>query len=221
VCLAAPALAQEPAPPAPPPEAPPPTTIVVTHPPKKDRGEGNVAIKVGVLLPEAFSKLNASYLVDLEFGWVLPVLSHHLAVSVDAAFTAPELDGSTTDPRLDASAGNTYSWHLQQRELMFGLTFYYRHPIGRFIPYVGIGPRLFLLQSKVSGDASGAGINLSDEVSTKAGFGLPIGLGVTLGPGHLLLEYALNIANIDHRTTGEVDVGSSSMTLVLGYRLMF
>jgi len=199
-------------------DEPPPG--VTTAPPKKDRGEVMVAAKAGVLLPQAFSKLNTSYLVELEVGYALPVLKHRLALSLNGGFTAPELDGSMTDPRLDASAGNAYNWHLQQQELIFGLTLTYRHPIGRWIPYVGVGPRLFLLQSNVTGSASGTPINGSSEQSTKFGVGIPLGFGVTLGPGHLFAEFTINISNIDHRTTGDVDVGSSSMSLAVGYRLM-
>jgi hypothetical protein len=198
---------------------PAPVQTTTVEPPKKDRGEVTVAVKVGALLPQAFSPLATSYLVDLEIGWAFPGLKHRLSLAVDAAFTAPEMDGQTTDPRLDATAGNLYTWHLEQRELQLGLTLFYRHRIGRWLPYVGVGPRLFLLNTKVTGAAGGSGFNLSDEDSTKVGVGIPVGVGFALGPGHLFLEFAVNISNIDHRTTGSTDVGSSSMWLTLGYRL--
>lgn len=208
--LALPALAAEPA---------PASAATVTAPQKKkDRGDFTVAVKVGALFPQAFSKLETSYLVDLEIGWALPVLKHRLAISLDGAFTDPQTDGSTTDPRLDASGGS-YSWHLEQRELMFGLTLWYRHPIGRWIPYIGVGPRLFLLESLVNGKAGSAGIVTSSEDSTKVGAGIPLGVGFTLGPGHLFAELALNIAPIDHRTTGDDNTGSLSLSV--GYRVVF
>lgn len=214
--LALPALAAEPTPtPAP---ASAPVATVTASQKKKDRGDFTVAVKVGALFPQAFSKLETSYLVDLEIGWALPVLKHRLAITVDGAFTDPQANGSTSDPRLDASGG-TYSWHLEQRELMFGLTLWYRHPIGRWIPYIGVGPRLFLLESLVNGKAGSAGIVTSSEDSTKVGAGIPIGVGFTLGPGHLFAELALNIAPIDHRTTGDDNTGSLSLSL--GYRVVF
>ncbi|MFI5288558.1 MAG: hypothetical protein ACHQ17_02865 [Polyangia bacterium] len=196
----------------------PPAATVTAPQHKKDRGDFLIAVKIGALFPQAFSKLETSYLVDLELGWALPVLKHRLAISLDGAFTDPQADGQTTDPRLDASGGS-YTWHLEQRELMFGLTLWYRHPIGRFIPYIGAGPRLFLLESRVRGQAGSAGIITSSEESTKIGAGIPLGFGVTVGPGHLFAEVALNIAPIDHRTTGDDNTGSLSLSL--GYRLVF
>jgi hypothetical protein len=195
-----------------------PVVVEAPAPKKRDRGEFLVAVKVGGLFPQAFSRLDSSYLVDLEVGWALPVLRHHLAITVEAAFTDPEADGRQADPRLDA-AGGMYSWHLEQRELILGVNLIYRHPIGRLTPYVGVGPRLFLLESKVSGKAGTAKIATSSEQSTTGGAGIPVGLGIRLGPGDLFLEVALNISPITHTTTGDSNTGSIS--LALGYRLIF
>lgn len=185
--------------------------------PRRDRGVVLVAAKVGALLPYGFSNLGASYLVDVEVGYALPVWKHRLAITLDGAFTAPEASGTTTnDPRLDASGGS-YDWHLSQRELILGLSVVYRHPIGRLVPYVGIGPRLFLLDSRIDGTAGGARISQSSEVSTKAGVGVPVGVGFRLGPGDLFGELALDWAPIDHRITGDTNTGSIS--IAAGYRL--
>jgi hypothetical protein len=215
------ARAEEPAPPPaedpPPAENPPPT--VESAAPKKDRGEVMVGVKVGGLFAEPFSRLGASYLVDLEIGYALPVLKHRLAITLEGAFTDPQADGKSTDPRLDASMGGSYSWHLDQRELILGLSLVYRHKIGRFTPYVGVGPRLFLLESKVSGTAGSAKISVSDEVSTKVGAGIPLGLGIRLGPGDLFVEFAINVSSIDHRATGDSNTGS--LSLAAGYRVIF
>lgn len=192
---------------------------VVAPAPARDRGQMLVAVKGGVLLPYGFSKLGASYLVDVEVGYVLPVLRRHLAITLDGAFTAPGAAGTTTDPRLDASSGGSYSWQLAQREVILGVSLVYRHPIGRLTPYVGVGPRLFLLDSRATGSASGAAISESSEVSTKLGAGVPIGLGIHLGPGELFAELQLDIAPVDHRITGDTNVGS--LSLAAGYRFVF
>jgi hypothetical protein len=196
-----------------------PAATVSAAPQKRDRGEFLIAVKAGGLFAEAFSRLGASYLVDVELGYALPVLKHRLAITVEAAYTAPENDGSTHDPRLDASAGGAYNWHLEQRELILGLTLIYRHPIGRLTPYIGVGPRLFLLESKVSGSASGTKIITTTEDSTKVGAGIPLGLGFRLGPGDLFLELAINVSPIDHKATGDSNTGSIGLTL--GYRFVF
>jgi opacity protein-like surface antigen len=186
-------------------------------PPERDRGLVLIAIKGGGLFSEPFSRLGASYLVDVEVGYALPVLQHRLAVALDAGFTAPEASGTQTDPRVSPSGGG-YSWHLLQQELLLGLTFYYRHPIGRWTPYVGVGPRLFLLKSSVDGSAGDVAISRSTEVSTKVGAHIPVGVGVRLGPGDLFVEASLNISGLDHRTTGAANTGA--LTIALGYRLV-
>jgi hypothetical protein len=193
------------------------SSITATAAPQRDRGEFLLAVKGGGLFAEPFSKLGASYLVDVEVGYALPVLKHRLAIAIDGGYTAPEAQGTTTDARVEANGG-TYTWHLQQRELLLGLTLFYRHPIGRFTPYIGAGPKLFLLESKTSGSAGGGSIPTASEVSTKVGAAIPLGLGVRLGPGDLFLEFALNISGIDHRTTGDTNTGS--LSLALGYRLV-
>lgn len=183
---------------------------------ERDRGEVLVAVKAGGLVARGFSQLTGSYLVDVELGYALPVLKHRLALTLDAAFTAPQASGTQTDPRIDGNGG-TYGWKLEQRELIFGLTLIYRHPIGRLTPYIGVGPRLFLLQSKTSGGVAGTAISTSAEQSTKVGAGIPLGLGFRLWRGDLFVEVALNISPIDHTTTGDSNTGS--LSCALGYRL--
>ncbi len=196
-------------------DEPPPSLSAEAPPVKKDRGEIQVAVKAGGLFSEPFSALGPSYLVDLELGYALPVLHHRLALALDGAYTAPEASGSGTNPQTTAG---TYSWHLQQREAILGFTLYYRHPIGRVTPYVGVGPRLFLLQSEIDGTSGTSTIHTSSEVSTKAGVGVPLGLGVRLGPGDLFVEAGLAWAPIDHHITGDSNTGA--LTVSLGYRFV-
>jgi opacity protein-like surface antigen len=183
--------------------------------PGRDRGQVLLAVKAGGLFAEPFSKLGASYVVDLEIGYALPVLKHRLAIALDGAYTAPEASGSGTNPQTTAGS---YHWHLQQREAIVGLTLYYRHPVGRVTPYLGVGPRLFLLQSEIDGSSGATTIHTSSEVSTKVGVGVPLGLGVRLGPGDLFVEGGFAWAPIDHRITGDSNTGA--LTVSLGYRFV-
>jgi len=189
-------------------------TIVKAAPPR-DRGQVLIAAKIGGLFAEPFSRLGASYIVDVEIGYALPVLKHRLAIALDGAYTAPEASGGGTSSQV-ASGG--YSFHLQQRQGILGLTLFYRHPIGRVTPYIGVGPRLFLLQSEVDGTAGTTPIHTSSEVSTKAGVGVPLGVGVRLGPGDLFVEASVLWAPIDHQITGDTNTGS--LTVSLGYRFV-
>ena len=184
----------------------------------RDRGELLLAPRAGVLLPYGFSPLGASYLVGVEIGWALPVLKHRLAVTLAGDFTAPEASGSATDARLDASAG-AYSWHLSQREVIVGLSLVYRHPLGRVTPYAGVGPRLFLLDARIDGNAGGAHIAQSREQSTQVGGGAVVGLGVRAGPGELFGELRVDASPIDHRTTGPSNTGA--LGIAAGYRVTF
>lgn len=183
--------------------------------PAHDRGQLLVAAKVGGLFAEPFSKLGASYLVDVEVGYALPVWKHRLAVALDGAYTAPEASGSGADAQVQSGM---YSWHLQQRQGILGVSLFYRHPLGRVTPYLGVGPRLFLLQSEIDGASGGATIHQSSEVSTKVGVGVPLGVGVRLGPGDLFVEASLLWAPIDHQITGDSSTGA--ITASLGYRFV-
>lgn len=183
---------------------------------KKDRGEVTLALKAGGMVARGFSRLDGSYVVAAEVGYVLPVLRHHLALAVDAAFSAPHASGSSTDPRLTDNSGS-YTWRLEQRELTVGLTLFYRHPIRRVTPYIGIGPRVFFLESKVKGTVGTTNVAESSEVSTKVGVGIPLGVGFRLGPGDLFIEAQLAISRLEHRTTGDSNTGS--LALLAGYRV--
>ena len=180
----------------------------------RDRGELLLAPRAGALVPYGFSSLGASYVVGVEAGWALPVLRHRLAVTVSGDFTAPEASGSATDATTGA-----YDWHLAQRETILGLSLVYRHPLGRVTPYAGLGPRLFLLDSRVDGSAGGAHIAQSREQSTQAGGGAFAGVGVRVGPGDLFAELRVDASPIDHRTTGPTSTGA--LAIAAGYRIFF
>jgi hypothetical protein len=247
--LASPALAQSPPPPPPtnppaadspspfatPPEAaapagapastPAPSTAgdaVATHElaPPHDRGAVIIGLKAGGTFSEPFSPLGPSYLVGVELGYLLPFAHRSIAILVDGAFTEPGASGGTTDPRV-TSNGGAYTWNLTQREVLIGLTLMYRLHIGtgRVAPYIGVGPRVWLLQSKLVGEA-GAGnpISESNEQSTKFGVSAPLGVDIGLGPGRLFIEAQVMWAPIDHRSTGDSSVGA--INGALGYRLL-
>ena len=234
-------------PPNPTPEAPAPpvaapTAVVEAAPPRRDRGAFVVGVKAGGLFPQPVtqrgdrgpakqsSTLGASFLVGLEVGYFLPFVRRSIGVLLDVGYSQPETCGAPDgtcptrtelDPRVDANGG-AYRYALTQRELMFGLTVLYRiqwQDQQRVIPFVGVGPRLWLLDTHVSGEA-GAGNRIaeSQEQSTKVGLAVPLGVALRLGPGNLFLEGQLFWAPLDHRSTGETSVGA--ITVDLGYRLL-
>jgi opacity protein-like surface antigen len=222
VLPAAPAFAQD----LPPPSPAVAATVTETAP-ARDRGAFVIGVKVGGLFSEAFSKLGPSFLVEVETGYVLPRLKRSFAILIDAGYTQPTASGDPgsmgsavpADPRVAANGG-AYHWDLTQRELTFGLTIMYRLTLIRdwVAPYVGIGPRLWLLETTVSGNAGANNpISESTEQSTKVGLSVPIGVDFKLGPGRIFGEMQILWAPIDHRITGEASVGS--ITVGAGYRL--
>ncbi len=184
--------------------------------PEKDRGGAILGAQVGALFGQPFSPLGTSYFVEVEAGYLLPYLHRLFAVTATCAFSAPGTDGSGADPRLP---GGGYSYSITQQQLMFGLNVMAKIPLGRVVPYVGVGPRLFLVRTISSGSTSGgAAIPESSETSTEAGVGVPVGVDVLLGPGRLFVEMQLLYAATAQRSTGSAALGS--LVLGLGYRLV-
>jgi opacity protein-like surface antigen len=191
---------------------------------KPDRGAFILGVKFGGLFAEPFTSnhLGPSFLADVEVGYVLPYLKRSFGLMIDVGYTQPEASGDQTDPRIVTTDMMPNAWHfdLTQRELLLGLTVVYRMTFigsGRIAPYIGIGPRLWLLQTKVEGTAGANNpISESTEQSTKVGLSVPIGVDFEIGPGRLFLEGQVLWAPVDHRTTGDSSVGA--LTIEAGYR---
>lgn len=174
-----------------------------------------VAAKVGAALP--FNGLSPYVSGGIQLGWQLPGFAETLAVYLDISATSPSAEGNETDDRL---VGSDYSWHIRQKELILQPTALYRFTsLGDLVPFVGIGPRIYLL-STTSKASAGAGVILeSTEQSTKFGVGVPIGVEYSLGPGNVLAEALLEWAPLDHRITGNASLLGAN--LFVGYRMIF
>jgi hypothetical protein len=179
-----------------------------------DRGAFVAGGKVGLALP--FDGLGPMASGVVEVGYVLPFLKRSFGIMVDVAYTVPTKSGAqVADPRVDAP----YGWKLTQKELTIWPVLYYRLTmLGRVVPYVGIGPRIYLHQSVVEGNVGSQAILPTKEQSTKVGLGAPLGVGVTLGPGELVGEFLFEWGKLDHTATGN----SSSLggNVQLGYRFL-
>ena len=89
---------------------------------------------------------------------------------------------------------------------------------GRIVPYVGVGPRIYLLESITEGSVGKAMMLETKERSTKVGVGLPLGVDFKLGPGVLLGEFVFELGPLDHDLTGKTNTAAG--TLEFGYRIM-
>jgi hypothetical protein len=199
--LAAPASAEEPAP-------------ASTPPPQKDTGGLLFGAKVGALVSTGGLDPNARG--DVELGYVFPWMDRSFAALVDVGYSAPKASGSQADPRVD---GARYDWHLTQQILTVMPTALYRYTkLGRLVPYGGLGFRVYMLQSNVTGTVGGAAIPETRETSTSVGFGLPVGAELRLGPGSAIGELLFEYGSLDHKQTGSTNAGAVS--LALGYRVV-
>jgi len=171
--------------------------------------------KVGGVVP--FGGLNPNARVGLEAGYVFPFARGSFGAALDVDFAAPKTSGTKTeDPRVP---GDKYYWHITEQELQLMPILMYRiTAIKAVTPYIGIGPRIFLLRSTVRGDSGGAKISETTEESTKVGLGIPLGAEVPLGPGALIGELLFEYGSLDHRATGNSNTGG--LNLLVGYRFL-
>jgi hypothetical protein len=184
--------------------------------PDPDRGAAVVGGKVGVILP--FDGLGVNGTGGIEVGYLAPWLKRSFGLIVDLTYAQPTADGTVTnDPRVGSG---TYSWHLTQRELVLSPMVLYRlslSVLGRFVPYIAFGPRIYFLESLVDGTVGTTTILTTTEKSTKGGIGLPVGLEVRLGPGALMAEFLFEWGPLNHTATGD-STTTMGGTIQVGYR---
>ncbi len=173
-----------------------------------------VSAKLGGIAP--LDGLSPNVSGGIEVGYTLPLFHRRFAVVLDVDYAQPTKTGTEMDPRV---AGGTYAWKLTEQELGVMPVLMYRatYAKGWLVPYGGIGPRLMLFKSTVKGGAPV--IDDTTEVSTKIGFGIPLGAELHIGPGRLIGELLFQYGTLDHTATG--DSHSGAISLSVGYRMMF
>lgn len=206
-------------------EPPTPTPAATPAAASDDVGALLLGAKVGGVVP--FSKLGVNAAAAIEVGWLLPWMDRSFAALVEVGYTQPTASGGAGDPRV---GGASYDWKLTQRELVIAPTGLYRLRgfaaltglswAGGLVPYAGIGPRLYLLQSRVSGSAGGQAMATTTEQATKLGVGVPLGAELALGPGSLTGELLLEYGALDTAAAGS-GTTTAGLTVRLGYRMTF
>jgi hypothetical protein len=157
----------------------------------------------------------------LEIGYVFPTLNRGLGAYLQVEYSAPSTDGKVDeDFDRERVPSGSYSWEFTQQELVLGPTFLYRLTFlsDTITPYVGIGPRIYLLKDTVRGKADGVSIDETTEQSMKWGLGLPLGTELALGPGRLIGELMFQWGPLEHTLTGDTHLGGASLSV--GYRLL-
>ena len=171
-----------------------------------------VTAKIGGIVP--FGGLGPNAIGGIDLGYAL---DNGLAFGIGADYAAPKKSESERDTRV---SGGTYTWHLTQQMLQVMPFIMYRiKSLGTLVPYVAIGPRIYMLQSFVRSNEGKPEFQETREASTKIGVGVPIGIELKAGPGALIGELLLQYGGLDHTSTGKSNSGAASLSL--GYRMMF
>ncbi len=167
--------------------------------------------KIGGIVPiNGFGPFLAG---GVELGYVFPNFERKLAVLLDVSYAVPRTDGSEKDARL---ASGEYTWEVTQKQLSFMPTFLYRFTGNDLVPFVGLGPRLYFIETVGEGKAGSETLLETSEQSTKWGIGIPGGVEYALGPGALMGELLLEWGPFDHRITGDSHLGA--VNILIGYR---
>ena len=198
-------------------------TLALAEPP--DRGTVLVGAKIGGLFP--VENLDPAVAGGVEVGWVMPWLDRSLAAVLEVDYAQPTASGNAGDPRV---GGASYDWKLLQRQLVVAPTVLYRLKgfaaltglswASRIVPYAGIGPRIYLLQSTVSGTAGGQGVAETKETATKVGLGVPLGAEVAFGPGSLTGELLAEWGKLETVAAGS-GTTTAALSVRVGYRFVF
>lgn len=187
--------------------------LLIAAPAGAERGELLVGARVGAAFADVVSRAGPSYVVGVDVAWVPPVWRRVLFVAVDGALSTPGADGGASDAALGA-----YRWHLDERTITVGASFGWRQRLGRFTPYAGVGPRLFVVETALAVSAA-ARLPAHQELSAAGGGGLVAGSGFRLGPGELFADLRLDAGALANVTTGDTVVGA--LCIAAGYRVSF
>jgi hypothetical protein len=183
-------------------------------PEKKERGAFVAGGKFGGVA--TLSGFGPNITGALEVGYILPWYKRSFGVLVDVSYAVPVASGSEPDPRVPSGK---YEWTLYQKQLAVLPMVTYRYTgFKKIVPFVGVGPRIVMLESVTEGKAGSVQILETTEQSTKVGVGAPIGAAYLNGPGGALAELLFQYNPIDHESSGSA--GLTSFTLWLGYRFM-
>lgn len=212
--------------PLPPAEEAPPVTAPVDADPEDEGGRLTDVADIGLVLGgkiggglgKPFSEFGASYVLEVELGYMLPVLDKGIEIFISGQYTQPTTDGieGESDPRLPG----TLSYDITQQELALTLGALYRFHVGLdwLAPYGGLGARLYMLRTKVTGSAGGESFGKTEETQSEAGLLLLGGVDFRLGPGALMAELQFGWAHVDGFVLRDTNLGA--LQLLVGYRAM-
>lgn len=175
-----------------------------------------IGLKAGADFSQPFNELGTSPTVELEIGWLIPKLDRSIQLVLAGQWAAPKGDGAlAADPRLPGDG--VASWDVEQQHARLSLGALYRIPVGSTIrPYVGLGARAWLVETKIDGAADGQAFGEYTEKSTEIGVYGTLGGEWHTGYGALLLEFQGGWAPYDRTIYADSAVGT--LAIDLGWR---
>jgi hypothetical protein len=179
--------------------------------------------KLGGGLGQVTSEFGASYVLELELGYMLPLpkpVGRSFELFVTGQYMRPSTTGTTTadDPRLPGDGTLHYDVAEQELALTLGVLYRLPLPIDLLMPYAAAGARLYMLRSTVTGSGGGQALGTTEETSSEAGAYFALGADFFLGPGALLAELQFAYGGVDRFVLRDTNVGT--LNLAVGYRLM-
>jgi hypothetical protein len=225
-----PAGSPAPAPDQPPPLQPAPEQTVVQPAPveKPALSPLQVGVRVGAVIPEAFNKLEANFLVGVELAYQLPIpkLHNRLGLYFDVTYSRPTLSDTVVDPRITTcgtggKCSETYDMVIH--DVGFALGVHFWQPLGsaqRWLVFGGLGAKMHLRRTIINATADGGtggtaqplGQNQEDSTSDGFGLDLKLGGGYRIGPGAIVVEFRVEYTPIEHLITGGDRPGESANT---------
>jgi hypothetical protein len=154
-----------------------------------------------------------------ELGYLFPALDGGLGALLQVEYRGPVTEGGADESLAGARAtGGRFRSQLLQKELVLQPTFLYRMTslFDSITPFVGLGLRVYLLESIITLKANDETLEQTTERSTEFGGGLPIGAEFALGPGALTGEVMLQWGPLSHLLAGRLS-GASAFAC---YRLL-
>lgn len=212
----------------PPPPAPVAEPLVDEAPAEDESGRltdrANTGIvlgaKIGAGLGKPWSEFGASYVLELELGWMMPFADRGFEVFVSGQYTRPKITDIEGEPDPRLPGDSVPHAEITEDELALTLGLLYRFHVGLdwLAPYGGAGARLYMQRTTVKGDAGGESFGSNEETQSDAGLLLLGGVDFGLGPGALLAELQFGWASLDGFILRDTNAGA--LRLLVGYRGM-
>jgi len=179
--------------------------------------------KIGGGLGKPWNELGASYVLEVELGYQLPLgstLGRTLELAAVGSYTAPRTEGSGAEPDPRLPGSEPFHYEVEQQIAGIGMLLRYRIPFAQDMAalVLGAGARLNLMRTRVEGEIDGEPFGRNEETGSAIGPLFSVSGELALGPGAALLELQLSHASVDAFVLRDTNV--AALALLVGYRFM-